>query len=193
MPPKAKYTKEQIIKAAFDLTREEGLGAVTARALGAKLGSSARPIFSVFDNMDEVIEEVIKAAKKLYTEYIDTALNQTDMPAFKAVGVQYIRFAMVEPKLFMIMFMSEQKEKPDVMNVLPIIDENYPKILASVKNSFQFDDEQSERLYRRLWIFSHGIAVLCATNMCSFTFDEIGKMLADVCLALIKRIKEESK
>ena len=38
MPPKFKFTREEIIQAALDLTRESGIAAVTARGLGAKLG-----------------------------------------------------------------------------------------------------------------------------------------------------------
>ena len=49
MPPKFKFTREEIIQAALDLTRESGIAAVTARGLGAKLGSSVKPIFSLFE------------------------------------------------------------------------------------------------------------------------------------------------
>ncbi len=35
MPPKCKFTKEEIIKAALYLTREEGIDTLTARALYA--------------------------------------------------------------------------------------------------------------------------------------------------------------
>ena len=72
MPPKCKFTREEIIKTALDLTREEGINALTARALGAKLGSSPKPIFTVFENMEEVQSEVQRAAKTLYAEYIQS-------------------------------------------------------------------------------------------------------------------------
>ncbi len=35
MPPKAKFTPEEILCAALDITREHGIGAVTARELAA--------------------------------------------------------------------------------------------------------------------------------------------------------------
>ena len=54
MPPKAKFTKEQIISKGLDIVREEGMDNLTARALGNRLGSSACPIFTVFENMEEV-------------------------------------------------------------------------------------------------------------------------------------------
>ncbi len=47
MPPKAKFTKEQVISAALDVVESEGADALTARKLGEKLGSSARPVFRV--------------------------------------------------------------------------------------------------------------------------------------------------
>lgn len=54
MPPKAKFTRSQIIQAALAIIRENGMAALSARTLGAKLGSSARPIFTVFQSMEEV-------------------------------------------------------------------------------------------------------------------------------------------
>ena len=63
MPPKCKFTKEEIIQAAFEMVRTEGFSELTARALGGRLGSSPKPIFSIFTSMEEVQEEVIGAAK----------------------------------------------------------------------------------------------------------------------------------
>lgn len=189
MPPKSKFTKDEIIEAALDIVRTEGFGALTARALGTKLGSSARPIFTVFQNMDEVQQEVVVAARKLYTEYINRGLCQAEIPAFKGVGMQYIQFSLDEPKLFQMLFMSEQAQNPDVMNVLPIIDDNYSQILSSVQNCFSLNQSDSEWIYRHLWIYSHGIAVLCATKMCIFTIEEIDKRLTEVFLAILKEVK----
>ena len=48
MPPKAKFTREEIVEAAFSIVKADGFEALTSRALGTRLGSSARPIFTVF-------------------------------------------------------------------------------------------------------------------------------------------------
>ena len=187
MPPTAKFTKEQIIAAGLDIIRVEGLENLSARAIGKKLGSSACPIFTVFENMDEVQAEVKKAAAALYGEYIKEGLKET--PAFKGVGMQYIRFAIQEPKLFQLLFMTEQPNKPTTSSVLPVIDENYSEILLSVKKSYGLHENDAEKLYRHLWIYSHGIAVLCATNMCAFTPEEIGNMLTEVRVSVLNEIK----
>ena len=52
MPPKCRFTREQIIQAALELTAEKGIGALTARSLAQRLGSSAKPIFGLFTNME---------------------------------------------------------------------------------------------------------------------------------------------
>ena len=51
MPPKAKFTRDEVIQAGLNIVREHGMGALSARALGAKLGSSARPVFTVFQRL----------------------------------------------------------------------------------------------------------------------------------------------
>ena len=52
MPPKPKFTREEIASAAFAMIKEGGVSALTARDLGARMGTSARPIFTLFKNMD---------------------------------------------------------------------------------------------------------------------------------------------
>lgn len=193
MPPKAKFAREEIINAALDIVRTEGFAALTARTLGAKLGSSARPIFTLFPSMDEVCQEVVAAARALYAEYVDRGFEQTGLHAFKGVGIQYVKFALAEPKLFQVLFMSEQPKKPAVGDILPMIEEHYQQIVESIQDGYGLQREQAEWLYRHLWIYTHGIAVLCATNMCTFTQEDIGRMMTEVFRAMMRELKEGDK
>lgn len=187
MPPKAKFARKEIIQAALEIVRSEGFSALTARALGAKLGSSARPIFTVFQSMEEVQQAVVDAAKALYREYVRRGLSDT--PAFKGAGKQYILFSVNEPKLFQLLFMKENADVPELSSVLPVIDENYDAILSSVKDGYGLPVETAEKLYRHLWIYTHGIAALCATKMCRFTSEEISSMMTEVFMGLLKSLK----
>ena len=190
MPPKAKFSREEIIDAAINIVREDGFDALTSRALGTKLGSSARPIFTVFQNMEEVQQEVIITAKQKYREYISKGLSQ-DL-AFKGVGMEYILFSINEPKLFQLLFMKEQSQIPDLTGVLPLIDDSYEQILRSIQSGYEIDKSSAEILYRHLWIYTHGIATLCATNMCRFTNEEVSSMIRQVCISILKSIKAGS-
>lgn len=177
MPPKAKFCREEIAQAGLEIVRSEGEENMTARALGKRLGSSACPIFTVFESMEDVQAEVLKAAKAVYSEYINKGLQEE--PSFKGVGRQYILFAIEEPNLFRMLFMHAQKQHPSISTVLPMIEDNYESILRSVMESYNLTEDKAKRLYKHLWIYSHGIAVLCATNMCVFSTDEITEMISE--------------
>lgn len=192
MPPKAKFTKEEIIETALEIVREKGFDALTARALGEKLGSSARPIFTVFHGMEEVQQEVMKAARALYDGYVAEGLseNRSYIYAFKSVGTQYILFACKEPKLFQLLFMKEKDNPPDFAGVLPLIDRNYEQILSAVRDEHKLDDLSALKLYKHMWVYTHGIASLCATGMCRFTGEEISEMVTDVFSSLLVKYRK---
>ncbi len=188
MPPKAKFTKEEVIRAALSIVRTDGFEALTSRALGTRLGSSARPIFTVFQSMDEVQQAVIKSAKALYKKYVDQGLTWEH--PFKGVGTEYILFSVKEPKLFQLLFMTEQPQIPNLSGVLPLIEESYGEILLSIQNDYGISEQSAKRLYHHLWIYTHGIATLCATKMCRFTSEEISNMITEVCMSILKNMKE---
>ena len=191
MPPKAKFTKEEIIQAGLDIVKKDGFEALTARALGSELGSSPRPIFTVFNSMEEVQAEVISAAKALYGAYQDSGLSESQ--AFKGSGMGYIRFAVEQPKLFQLLFMKEAEQIPDMHNVLSQIDGYYEQIVQSVQSEYGFSYETAKEMYLHMWLYSHGIAVLLATNVCKFTENEISDMLYEVCSGLIRKYKAEGR
>jgi len=75
-------------------------------------------------------------------------------------------------------------------NILLRIEEHYPEILQSVEDSYGLGKEYSEKLYLHLWIYTHGIATLCATKMCTFTGEEMSGLLSDICPLLVKEYKQ---
>ena len=98
------FQKEEVIAAALELVSEKGMSALTSRDLAARLGSSARPIFTVFKNMEEVQQAVQTAAMERFNQYAKKAMQYT--PTFKQFGMQMILFAMQEPKLYQLLFMA---------------------------------------------------------------------------------------
>ena len=188
MPPKAKFSREEIIAAALEITRESGIEAVTARELGKRLNSSSRPIFTVFENMEEVLQEVEKAAKDIYRQYVEEGLKQE--LAFRGVGMAYIQLAAREPKLFQLLFMCEQQEGNDLEHILTTIDANYEVILKSVQEPYQLNEESAKKLYQHLWIYTHGLATLLATRVCQFTPEEIQRMITEIFKSLLEKIKK---
>ena len=189
MPPKAKFTREEIIESAFRIARSDGFDKITARELGKRLGSSARPIFTVFESMEEVKAEVIARAKELYRQYVADGLQKTT--AFKGVGVAYITFAIEEPKLFALLFMNAGSimdtggAQTDVNSILPVIDASYEDILRSVQEPYGLNREAADRIYQHLWTYTHGIATMCATRLCSYSTEEIQDRMTEVFKSLM--------
>jgi len=104
MPPKPKFTRKEIIPVTIDITRKEGFNSISTGVLGKKLGSSSKPIFSVFENMEDVQTAVVAYAKEIYNQYIQKGIVQADknVRRCKCIGQLYIKFAIAEPKLFQL-------------------------------------------------------------------------------------------
>lgn len=189
MPKKAIYDKETVLNAALDIIRWGGMEALTARSLASKLGCSVAPVFGLFNDMNEVKSAAIEKIKGIYSVFVAEGLKNP-VP-FKGVGTAYIRFAVEEPNFFRLLFMCDNGEF-NMNNVLSGVDENYSAIFNSIVKSYGLSYEDSQRLYLHMWIYTHGIAVLCVTGTCSFSPEEIEKMISETCQSLIKNMRKSS-
>lgn len=187
MPPKVKFSRERIVAAATEVVRAAGMPALTARALSEQLQSSVAPIFSVFENMDEVRVEVVKQAKIMYDGYIEEGLKQP-MP-FKGAGLKYIEFARREPNLFRVLYMSENRGG---MDKFVLLDDNNSKIIGALMSYWSLDEDTARKLHKDINIYTHGIAALCVTNSCAFTDEEISERLTFAFMSMLRQIKGEA-
>lgn len=187
MPPKAKFTKEEIINAGLSIAREKGIEAVTAREIAAVLGSSARPIFTVFDSMEEVHREVRAAAMRVFEEYANEAVNYT--PAFKAVGMQMIKFAIEEPKLFQLLYMQENDNSMSIDDHMKYLGDTVDVCLEVIRRDYGVTQEEARILFQQVWIFTFGICVMQASRSCHFSEEEINEMLGREFTGMLVLIK----
>jgi len=183
MPPKPKFTKEEIVAAALELVSEKGIEALTARELGVRLGSSARPIFTVFNSMEEVQEEVRAAALKQFESYAEKAMHYT--PVFKQVGMQMILFAMEEPKLYQLVYMSENAGATDFEGIVDRLGDVAQLCVNVIQRDYGLSQNDAKALFEHVWIYTFGIGALCATGMCRFSQDEIIQMLGQDFMAML--------
>ena len=181
MPPKAKYTREEISEAAYELVRRYGKDFLTARSLAATLETSTAPIFTAFSGIDEVMESVKERAFALYSEYIAEGLRES-IP-FKATGLKYIQFAKDEPELFKLLFMGMTENCPNG-DFVPAGDSNSPYVQSALEEFWGIKSDKAKRIYNHLSIYCHGIAVLIVQQSASFSDEEIDRMLSEVFYAL---------
>jgi len=187
VPPKPKFSCEDIITAAFEISREAGIEAVVAREVGRRLETSVSPIFSVFSGMDELRREVYLRARKSCIAYLRECVRFT--PAFKAFGLRWIRFAEEEPHLFRLLFWSGKlqgrfpesivEEYPDVMEPL----------LSEIETGFGLKDEDARRLLQHMLIQANGIATLLLCSEAEFSEEEISRSLSESCMGMVFYLK----
>ena len=182
MPPKFKFTREQIVAAALEVTRKNGITGLTARGLAAELGSSAKPIFGLFQNMEEVQREVVSAANTLYQSYIKKGMADSKFPPYKASGIAYIQFAKEEKELFKLLFMRDRTGEK--------IEENREEIrpmLNIIMKNLGIDENEAYFFHLELWLYVHGIATMIATNYLEWDIEFIDKALTDAYQGLKNR------
>ncbi len=175
MPPKPKYTQEEIIAAALEIVSQKGTAALTAKALGQALHASATPIFTVFRSMQEVQDGVKAAAMARFESYAHKIAG--DMPVFKQIGMQMILFAKEEPQLFHLLFMSQDQEAHSFSDLYTRLGSVAGECLASIQRDYALSPDQAKTLFAHSWVHTFGIGALCATGMCDFSHEEISQML----------------
>lgn len=186
MPPSVKFTKEEIVNAALQVVREKGAAALTTRQIAAVLGVSTRPIFTYFQNMQQVQEAVRQAAQALYHSYIKKGLEQVH--PFIGLGEQYIRFATQEPELYRLLFLplapgSENKAMEEMERTQNLV-------LDFLQQIYQLDEAAAKRFFRDVWLVAHSLAALIVTNYCPYSPEEIRQILTSVSLSVCKACKE---
>lgn len=174
MPPRFKFTKEEMINAALNVTRKEGISGLTARALAAELDCSVKPIFGLFKNMEEVQQEVIKSADALYQNYLKEDLEKGFHPPYKSIGMAYIRFAKEEKELFKLLFMRDRSREAPEENM-----EELTPILQIIQEKTGMSEKEAYTFHIEMWIFVHGMATMIATNYLDLDKAYISKVLTD--------------
>ena len=190
MPPKAKFTKEQITKAALGVVSEKGAQALTAKELGAALGTSTTPIFTVFNSMQEVQDAVMLAAMDRFEEYAHKAAHIK--PLFKQVGMQMILFAKEEPNLYQLIFMSSISEAQTFDDIYARLGSVADECLGVLQKDYGLSRKSAKNLFEHVWIHTFGIGALCATGMCDFSHEQIAEMLTQDFTAMMMLMKSES-
>ena len=182
MPPKFKFTRQQIVDAAVDVTRQGGASALTARALAARLGCSVKPIFGLFENMQQVQQAVLAAADALYQSYIQRDMASGQYPPYKASGMAYIRFAKEEPELFKLLFMRDRTGETPTENrqqVQPLID--------LIRKNAGLSESDAYLFHMEMWLYVHGIATMIATAYLNWDDQLVSRVLTDAYLGLCSR------
>ena len=175
MARKQTVLKDDLLKAAFDLARDEGYQEVTATKLASKAGCSTQPIFRAYANMEEVLAEVIDEGAVFFEKYYDSYPKIQATP-FLNLGLVYISFAEKESNLFKLLFMNEGKQAKSLYELLNGKNGNLVKEINKAKDEGCADPQG---LFMRMWIFIHGIACMTIKGDYDLGITDTIQMLKD--------------
>lgn len=190
MPPKPKFTRDEIVQTALEVVSRKGVEALTAKELGDALGTSARPIFTVFSSMKQVQDAVREAAMRRFESFAGQKLP--DMPLFKQVGMQMVLFGVREPKLYQLLFMQENRNAVSFDDVFGELGPTAETCIRLIQEEYAMAEADARLLFENVWIYTFGVGALCATRMCQFSEEKLGQMLSTEFQAMMLLVKSRA-
>ncbi|MFZ5569827.1 MAG: hypothetical protein ACOZF0_05460 [Thermodesulfobacteriota bacterium] len=189
MPPKTRFSNEDIIAAAFAVLRESGWKEVSARSIAKALQSSTTPIYTYLKSMKNLESELIKESLLVMRKY-QQEVETGDKLLNKGVG--YILFAMKEKHLFR--FINDEDRMALYVKHGEVIWYDDLNMLSEYPLMSSFTDKQRERFLFSNWIFSHGLASLINNSLHQYVRElkgeqEITAFLAEALLIHWEGIK----
>lgn len=160
MARKETITKNDILNAAFEMARQEGLEEVSARTLAAKAGCSTQPIFRVYKNMEELGEEVFAKAIDFFEAYYESFPRKNDTP-FVNLGLAYISFAQQESQLFRLLFLAQNRHGRSLYDLL---NGKSGAVVKEINNAKFYGCNNPSGMFMQMWIFIHGSACMSLTG-----------------------------
>lgn len=189
MAPKIKINYDDIVSEAINIIREQGIEAVTARSVAAKLNCSIQPVFSNFRTMDDLFSAVYKRTEEIHEAFMVAAMESSE-DKFLATGLAYINFAKTEKNLFRLLFMSDAFNQGNAMDIAGTM-QGDDTVIALIGETTGLSKSKSRELLNAIWFTVHGIASLLATNSCRLSDDEAKRILRNAFEGLIYTLKNQ--
>lgn len=161
MPPKNKFSREQIVNTAFKIADTEGIDKITIRKVAGNMGSSIAPIYVNFNEAEELRQAVIKRTVEISRDML--ARQNTDSP-FEKIGFASLQFASEHPVLFRDFVM---KPNDNSMDYDRQMSDDLIEYMKEDPELQSFSDDELEIILFKMRIFQTGLSVMIANGLIS--------------------------
>lgn len=163
--PRQRINKEILLDQAYDIVKCRGIFALSAKSLSQAASCSVQPIYSYFENMDELKDYVYQRAGKEYQKFLieTVALLREKYKGESAAlfnGMAHILFADQLPHLFFLLF--QQTLSTAISTMLPHISEGQVCVEWLVQRIGETFEEKERDMAQGFFLFIHGTA--CAVH-----------------------------
>ncbi|MCR3955884.1 MAG: TetR/AcrR family transcriptional regulator [Gudongella sp.] len=165
MSPKTRFSKDDIIHAAFEIAKEDGFSAITARSVARRLGSSVAPIYVNFETIEDLIEALVQ-----HVFFISNQLlaNQTGPNSYENIGRASIQFAREYPVIFRELIMQPNK----YMESYETLEKNLLEAMGEEEAMNEWTMEEKRRLLFKMRVFQTGLSAMVANDHIPKWLDE---------------------
>lgn len=178
--PGKKFSSEDIVNAAFQVIRAIGWDKCTARSIAQELGSSTMPIYSGLKSMKNLEDTIARKASDLLLSY---QTRKWSGLGFLDMGVGYVMFAQDEKNLFRMMYSRGPGEEDDLERARKYRGYVFDALMERLEHEEIMEGlsrEQRREVLSKMWVFSHGLAVLINNSVIEpMTEEEITTALMD--------------
>lgn len=165
MAPKTKFTKQDIVLAAFDIAKTDGIESITIRKVAERLGSSIAPIYVNFNDVQELLQQVVERALQVARGMI---MEQQSGQPFRDIGMASLRFAKEYPVLYRDLMM---KDNPHMKNT----PEQLGEVIGLMRQDpelAEFSDQELQSILLNMQVFQTGLCVMVANDLFTKNVDD---------------------
>lgn len=191
MPPKPKFNKESIVEAAYEIAKEKGLAAITARRVANRLGCSVAPIYVNFATLDDLTEAVVR---RVFTFTEELVAKHKGANLFENMGKASLAFAREYPVLFRELTM----EPNPYMASYETVENSILEALAAEESMRGLSLDERRRLLLKMRVFQMGLSAMVANGHLPAWLDdrqaeELLMEVGDELLSIQHSKREENK
>jgi len=150
------------VKAAVDILEEEGLAALTLRAVARRAGVSHAAPYHHFTDKEALLDAVAARGYRLQLQEMEAAARNPPphINGLQAYGLTYATFAQAHPSLFRLMFTRERKSGSTSAELVEAASLIYPQLLYGVQQRTGCSLEEASSIALVLWSTMHGLTML---------------------------------
>ncbi len=168
--------RRHILETARDLVVKHGQEVVSLRMVARESGYSPASLYEYFDGWEAILSELASRAMDLLNRELRKVGEPDPMEELVQLGMSYIRFALDNPRDFLLVFSRMPSRRRSFDEAVPA-KSPYAPVLEAVQrygDAGGFDpggDLDTETAAFGLWSLVHGIATLRLAHLRDFQAD----------------------
>lgn len=183
--PEQRVTEEMILKAAFEVLQKSAEAALSARTIAEKACCSVQPIYSLFGDMETLVEKLYEYARQWVKEY-NRSHKDLGSNLFESNGFAHLMLAQTEKNLFHFLYLSPHMKAHSIEDMFMSVAQD--GVLECIQELGGLSPDEAYELYLNMIIYTHGLAAMLATGA-SFSQEELSERINSAFQSFVLQIR----